>query len=101
MNSNDYTTNLVSKQGGQWQVLRWDWEPLGQYKEWTQVGPYWDTQAEAEDAIERLSQESVWVCTKCGSDPHFHTKRSDGYNMVDAYCATPDCNNYVWRPKVY
>ena len=58
-----YTTGLVSKQGGQWQVLEWMQE-AGQWNEaleafepgWVQVGPYYDTEAEAEAAIAELTK---------------------------------------------
>jgi hypothetical protein len=45
-----YTINSVSKAGGQWQVLEWT------DGEWAQVGPYYDTEAEAEAAIKSLQQ---------------------------------------------
>jgi hypothetical protein len=48
-----YTTQPVAKQGGTWQVLRWDEE----HQEWTQVGPYWDSENEAMDAIKKLEEE--------------------------------------------
>jgi hypothetical protein len=54
MTTNEYTTNLVSLQGSAWQVLKWDWNETGDRKEWTQVGPYYDTEAEAEQAIAAL-----------------------------------------------
>lgn len=42
-----FTTEKVSKQGGTWQVLEWDGT------EWVSVGPYWDTEAEAEAYISK------------------------------------------------
>jgi hypothetical protein len=53
-----YTTNLVSKAGGQWQVLRWESDDLDGFEgEWTQIGPYYDTEAEADEAIARAEHE--------------------------------------------
>lgn len=49
----DYTIELVSKQGGQWAILRWD-VAEGQ---WDQVGPYYDTEAEANQALQALKAE--------------------------------------------
>jgi hypothetical protein len=47
----NYTTNLVSKAGGSWQVLKWE------NGEWTQVGPYFDTEREAEVFIQIEEQK--------------------------------------------
>ena len=59
MSKSEYTINKVSRPGGQWQVLKWDWDLGEEYKEWTQVGPYWDTEAEAENAIAALEAEET------------------------------------------
>lgn len=60
----EYTTNLVSKQGGQWQVLQWD----SDFQEWNQVGPYWDTEDEAKEAREKFlavhARDNKWELSK-------------------------------------
>ncbi len=40
------TVELVQKHGGQWAVIEWDYST----GEWSQVGPYYDTEAEALEA---------------------------------------------------
>ena len=56
----------MSKQGGHWQVLEWQvgegpWDEAVQEfcGAWVQVGPYWDTEAEAEAAIAALDKVRV------------------------------------------
>ena len=54
------TTNKVSKHGGQWQVLDWDGE------EWHQVGPYFDTESEADQFIRDYEAKRPFVDNKSG-----------------------------------
>ncbi len=46
-NQETTTINAVSKHGGGWQVLKWDGG------EWVQIGPYYESEAEAEAARAR------------------------------------------------
>ncbi len=50
----EWTIGHVSKQGGQWQVLQWIVDPEPGFQAqgcWEQVGPYHDTEQEAEQAM--------------------------------------------------
>lgn len=64
--SSRYTTSKANKSGGQWEVLEWQmgegpWDEAVQEfcGAWVQVGPYWDTEAEAEAAIAALDKVRV------------------------------------------
>jgi hypothetical protein len=51
---NKYITRSFNKSGSHWHVLRWNGE------NWSQVGPYYDTEAEAIQArLDLMEAESV------------------------------------------
>jgi hypothetical protein len=53
-----YTTSLASKQGAQWRVLKWGYhDELSESPEWRQVGPFFDTELEAEMFITSLEKK--------------------------------------------